>query len=178
MARDSFKKRFLKNLNSATIAAIYSFASSLALALLMLFWQPISTPLWSFKDGIGFWVATLLFLAGWLFAFFATFMINHFALFGLTQGYRVLKNIPEPKPIFQVRYFYKYIRHPIQAGTIVGLFAAPSMSYGHLLFALSMTLYILIGLYFEERSLVTEFKDQYKEYQKNVPMLVPFLSPK
>lgn len=63
----------------------------------------------------------MLYSIGWLVAFVSTFIIDHFELFGLHQGYRALKNIPDPEVNFQVRFFYKYIRHPIQAGTLIGL---------------------------------------------------------
>ena len=47
------------------------------------------------------------------------------------------------------------------------------MTVGHLLFAMSMTLYIVIGLWFEERSLVRELGQDYIAYQRKVPMLIP-----
>ena len=173
MARGFFKEKFMKRLTEASKAATYAVASSLALVLIFLFWQPIEGTVWAFDEGVWFWVLTLLYVAGWLIAFLATFIIDHFALFGLHQGYRMLKGIPEPEPIFQVRYFYKYVRHPIQAGTMVGLFATPVMSYGHLLFSVGMGVYILIGLWFEERSLVALFGEKYERYRKTTPMLFP-----
>ena len=173
MARGFFKERIIKHLSSASKSATYSIASSLVLLLIFIFWQPINGAVWNFSSGFAYWLFLALYLAGWIFAFLATFMIDHFALFGLHQGYRELKGIAGPKSEFQVKYFYKYIRHPIQAGTAVGLLATATMSYGHLLFSLGMLFYILIGLWFEERSLIAEFGSQYKEYRKSTPMLIP-----
>ncbi len=48
------------------------------------------------------------------------------------------------------------------------------MTVGHLLFAVSMTVYILIGIWFEERDLVANFGDQYRDYRRQTPMLIPF----
>ncbi len=175
MARVFFKKIILKNFNEAILAVIYSLASSFALIVLLLFWQPINGIAWEFKEGFWYWFFLILYVFSWLSAFIATFMIDHFALFGLQQGYRVFKKLPPKKINFSVRYFYKYVRHPIQAATIVGLFATPYMSYGHLLFAVTMSIYIIIGLKFEEKALIKEFGIQYQEYQKTTPMLIPFL---
>ena len=173
MARGFFKERIMRRVGTAARSATYALASSLALVLIFLFWQPLEGRLWAFEGGFGYGAFLILYVGGWSAAFVATFMIDHFALFGLHQGYRQLKGIPEPTTPFQARYFYKYVRHPIQAGTMVGLFATPVMSYGHLLFSLGMGLYILIGLWFEERSLIAEFGATYEAYRKTTPMLFP-----
>ena len=117
----------------------------------------------------------LVYILGWLLAFVSTFIIDHFELFGLHQGYRVLRDIPEPEEKFQVNSFYRYVRHPIQAGTFIGLLATPSMSYTHLLLSIGMGIYILIGLHYEEKCLLKRFGLEYAEYRENTPMLIPFI---
>ncbi len=175
MARSFFKDGLFKDISYAVKSATYSLASSLCLLLIYYFWQPLYGYVWVFENSFMSWVLSAVYLTGWFIAFLATFIIDHFELFGLHQGYRVLKNIPEPEITFQVRYFYKYIRHPIQAGTLVGLWATPSMSYTHLLLSIGMTIYVLIGLYFEEKSLLVTFGDAYKNYMKTTPMLIPLI---
>ena len=174
MAREGFKRKVFGSTPPAVRDATYTLFSALALVVLYHFWQPVGGTLWAFEDGIGRWTLTLLYAAGWLFAFIATFQIDHFELFGLHQGYRYLRGIPEPRQTFQKKGFYRYLRHPIQAGTLVGIWATPVMSYGHLLFAVGMTFYILIGLYFEERSLVRSLGKAYETYKEEVPILIPF----
>jgi protein-S-isoprenylcysteine O-methyltransferase Ste14 len=174
MARSFFKDGLLRNVPHAVKSATYSVSSSICLVMIFYFWQPIEGFVWNFQSDIAFWSITMLYILGWLSAFVATFIIDHFELFGLHQGYRALKNLPQPEVKFQVKYFYKYIRHPIQAGTLVGLWATPSMSYGHLLLSVGMTIYVLIGLYYEEKSLINTFGEEYKEYMKNTPMLISF----
>ena len=174
MARNFFKEGLLKNVSNAVKYATFAWASSICLLLIFCFWQPMEGHVWDFQNGPGFWTHTTLYILGWLIAFVATFMIDHFELFGLHQGYRVLKNIPDPEARFQIRYFYTYVRHPIQAGTIIGLWATPSMGYGHLFLSAGMTIYILIGLYFEEKDLVRVFGEKYKDYIDSTPILIPF----
>ncbi len=175
MARESFKKKFFSNHSKAFTSASYCIASAFSLAILELFWQPIDGYIWNFQYGTMFWILTVLYIFGWTFAFISTFMIDHFELFGLHQGYRVLKNIPDPKPSFQIKYFYKYVRHPVQLGTLIGLTATPQMSYGHFLLSIGMIIYVFIGLAFEERDLIKTFKKEYQHYQQTTPMLLPFL---
>ena len=80
-----------------------------------------------------------------------------------------------PQPVFRTPVLYKMVRHPMQLGVIVLLFATPHMTWGHLLFATAMTAYIFVGLYFEERALLRTFGQRYASYQHNVPMLFPRL---
>ncbi|MCJ7764800.1 MAG: hypothetical protein MUP09_02545 [Thiovulaceae bacterium] len=174
MARSFFKEGLLRNVSNAVKYATFAWASSICLFLIVCFWQPIEGHVWDFQNGLFFWTLTALYILGWLIAFVATFMIDHFELFGLHQGYRVLKNIPDPDARFQIRFFYNYVRHPIQAGTIIGLWATPSMSFGHLFLSVGLTVYILIGLHFEEKDLLRVFGEKYKAYIDSTPLLIPF----
>lgn len=58
---------------------------------------------------------------------------------------------------------------------ILAFWAAPVMTLGHLVFALGMTSYILIGIYFEERNLAQFHGRVYEDYRRDVPILVPGL---
>ncbi len=175
MARTFFKEKIFGDVSLSVRASTYALLSSLCLLMLFYFWQPIGGYLWDFQSAGVFWILTFIYLLGWTFAFIATFLIDHFELFSLHQGYRVLKGLPEPEVSFQRKWFYNVIRHPIQAGTLVGLWATPSMSYGHLLLSTGMTIYVLIGLYLEEKDLLKTLGDDYKTYTKEVPMLIPFI---
>jgi methanethiol S-methyltransferase len=69
------------------------------------------------------------------------------------------------------------VRHPLYLGIIVFLWGWFGFSglLSSLVTALSLTVYIRIGIYFEERKLVEEFGKEYRKYQEEVPMLIPRL---
>jgi len=175
MARSWLKRFITKVIPKEAERSLYVLMSGVALFVVTLFWQPIDGFLWEFKDGLAYYIFLGLFIFGWSFSVIATFIINHFELFGLQQVYYHLKNI-KPKEIpFSEKLFYKYIRHPIQLGVIIGLFFAPTMSYSHLLLATLFTIYIFIGLYFEEKDLIKELGQVYIDYKSRVGMMVPKL---
>ena len=116
-----------------------------------------------------------LFVLGWLIVFLSTFMIDHFDLFGLKQVFENLRSV-EPRPLsFTKKYFYALVRHPLMLGFIIAFWATPVMTVGHLYFAIMTTAYILIAVKFlEERDLAHQLGDPYRQYKKEVPMLIPF----
>ena len=75
--------------------------------------------------------------------------------------------------MFRQPFFYKIVRHPIYTGFLLAFWAAPDMSQGHFLFSASMTIYILVGIRYEEKDLVEILGADYAEYRERVGMLIP-----
>jgi len=91
-------------------------------------------------------------------------------------GLRQLTNTSRGKPgEMVVSGLYQWVRHPIYTAGLVFIWCAPVMTGNLLALNIGLTLYILIGAWFEERKLVVEFGEAYLSYQKTTPMLVPFL---
>lgn len=171
MARPAFKKF----LNPAIERSTYVLLSSLALLLIYWQWQPMKTVVWDVENQIFHNILLVIFFLGWIIVLLSTFMISHFELFGLTQIFDNFKDKTTPSPKFQTNYFYKIVRHPIMLGFIIAFWATPTMTVGHLLFAVVTTLYILIAVkYLEEKDLRKSIGEKYQEYQKKVPMIFPF----
>lgn len=175
MARPAFKRWWTRFVPKPVERSTYVLFSSLALIVLFVFWQPMGGVIWHVQNPVGQAVLYGLCALGWGIVLVATFLINHFDLFGLRQVWLYLRG-KEYRPLsFVTPGPYRRVRHPIYVGFIIAFWATPTMTAAHLFFALLTTAYILIGIRLEERDLVTYHGERYREYSKQVPMLVPRL---
>ena len=174
MARRGFKRWWTRIVPPAVERSTYVLAATLALALLLWQWRPIAQPvIWKIENPAAIQSLWAVFWLGWVVLLLATFLINHFELFGLRQVLARLVGHAIPEAEFRTPLLYRYVRHPIYLGFVLAFWAAPVMTAGHLLFAAGGTGYILIGIWFEERDLVAQFGDQYRRYRQQVSMLLP-----
>ncbi len=173
MARQGFKKLFARFASPAIERSTYVLLASLSLILLFWQWQPMPLMVWNIEDPVLAGIATAGGFVGWLIVLYSTFLISHFELFGLTQVVsHFAGRVVEPMK-FKTPGLYRLIRHPIYLGFIIAFWCTPTMTLGHLLFAAVTTAYIFVGIYLEERDLVSMFGDQYRRYREKVAMLVP-----
>jgi protein-S-isoprenylcysteine O-methyltransferase Ste14 len=63
---------------------------------------------------------------------------------------------------------YTWVRHPIYLGWVLLVFGAPAMTTGRLCFATVSTLYLIVAIPLEERSLTGEFGAAYARYRRQV----------
>lgn len=173
MARPSFKEQWTRLIPAAAERSTYLLATGLVLTPVLALWQPMPSVVWSIEAPILRWCVLGLALGGWAYLFAASFAINHFELFGLQQVYQTLRGHPLTEAPFQERWMYRFDRHPIMTGLLIGLWATPTMTLDHLLFAAGSTLYVWVGVFFEERSLQRQWGGAYEEYRERVGTIVP-----
>jgi protein-S-isoprenylcysteine O-methyltransferase Ste14 len=174
MARAGFKKWWTRIVPPAAERSTYVLISSLTLIGVYAFWAPIPAEVWSVTNPAIGTTVLAIFWAGWAILFLSTFLLNHFALFGLQQVYAALRGRDVPAQPFSTPGFYKFVRHPIYFGFLLGFWATPVMTVGHLVFAAAGTVYIVIGTLLEERDLIAHFGDTYLAYRKRVGMFLPW----
>jgi protein-S-isoprenylcysteine O-methyltransferase Ste14 len=175
MARPSFKRWFTRFIDPSIERSTYVLATAVAIGGMCYFWIPFGSVIWQVESEMGEYVIRGIAVFGWLFLFIATFMINHFELFGLRQTFDPLQGKSAPTATFKMSGFYKIVRHPIQTGVLIGVWAVPVSTASHLVFATGISVYIFIGLYFEEKDLVQEFGETYMDYMKRVKRVIPFI---
>lgn len=177
MARPAFKEWWTQFVPKPVERSTYVLLTSLLLILMFYYWRPMPTEFWA-TSGIVATVLSVIFWLGWLVVFYSTWLIDHFDLFGLKQVLVNFQGKEQPSGgEFKITSLYKIVRHPLMLGWIMIFWAAPVMSQGHLLFAVLMTIYILIALVYEEVDLEDAFGDKYREYKAKVPKIIPFMKP-
>ncbi len=174
MARQSFKKKWTKIVPEPIERSTYVLFSSIVLILLFYFWKPIPYAIWDFADTSAGPILLAIAFLGWGMVLLSTFLINHFHLFGLHQVYQYASSREQKILSFRTPFLYRMVRHPLYLGFLIAFWATPVMTAGHLLFAIGMTLYIFIGIYHEEKDLVKLYGNDYLQYQKTTPSIVPF----
>jgi len=70
---------------------------------------------------------------------------------------------------------YRSVRHPLYTFSLLILWLVPSMSLNSFIIYVVLTVYVLIGIFFEERKLLREFGGAYEQYRSVTPMLIPAL---
>jgi protein-S-isoprenylcysteine O-methyltransferase Ste14 len=175
MARPHFKRWLTLHIPAAAERSTFMLATAVVTFVLCLLWQPLPSIIWSTENTILYNSLLGTGLFGWTLVFYATFLINHFDLFGLRQVWFYFRGRPYTHLPFQLNSLYRYVRHPIMTGVFIGVWFTPVMSIGHLLFSIAISLYILIGVYHEEKDLVAAFGDRYQAYIKQTGKFFPDL---
>ena len=177
MARPAFKRLLSSVVSPAAERSTYVLASSLALMLLFWQWQPLGGMVWEVEQPVGRALLYGGFGVGWALVLAATFVINHFDLFGLRQTWRHFRGLPQEPLPFVTPFLYRIVRHPLYVGWLLAFWCTPTMTLTHLLFAAVTTAYILVAIQLEERDLM-DAHPEYAAYRRRVPMLVPAWRPR
>ena len=174
MARPFFKRWITRYIPPEAERSTYVLAASVALIVLVRFWQPLGGVVWQVEHAGAVSLIYGLFAMGWLLVLVSTFLINHFDLFGLRQSWLALTGQAYRPVTFRQPWLYRQVRHPLYLGFFIALWSTPTMSVTHLVFAVMASAYIVVGTLLEERDLKAEHPE-YADYAKRVPRYIPGL---
>jgi protein-S-isoprenylcysteine O-methyltransferase Ste14 len=177
MARPWFKRAWTKIVPKPAERSTFVLFTCGALALMFWQWRPMGGLVWNIENEQARVVVQALCGLGWATVLVATFLIDHFDLFGLRQVWLYFRNQPYKEHGFRTPFLYKFLRHPIYLGFILAFWMTPAMSPARLFFAVMTTAYILVAIRFEEHDLIMAHGERYKKYREQVPMLIPAAKP-
>jgi len=175
-AREAPKRFVARLVGPAFVRIAYVILSGVTLALLLLLWRPVSGELWH-TTGYASWLLTAAYVASVLTLIRIPSYFDYLDFLGLRQIARSLVGEPSSPAVLSVKGPYAYCRHPMYLAMLAVFWVGPAMSYTRLEFVLLGTLYLFVGLVFEEGNLRRELGASYDLYSANVPMLIPRLTP-
>ena len=173
MLRRSFRRWLAKFIRAEHHGALFTIASGFVLLILVVFWQK-SAYVFATPQGIVRWLMRAVFILSILGFYWSFWALGSFDAFGLSP---ILNNLrgKEPPPMpFVVRGPYRLVRHPLYFFCLLLIWSCPDLSLDRLLYNVLWSTWIIVGSVLEERDLVADFGELYRDYQSKVPMLIPW----
>jgi methanethiol S-methyltransferase len=173
MVRRRFRDRLANVIPPLYQGALYTIVSGVVLTALIVLWQESSTSLYELHGPPRWLVCGLFFLtiAG---CFWTMFSLRAFDTFGLDPIKAELSGKRIRPQQFVVRGPYRWVRHPLYLLVILMIWSGPHLTADRLLFNVLWTAWICVGAGLEEVDLVSDLGEQYRDYQRKVPMLIPW----
>jgi len=177
MVRTSFQRQLGAILPGHYHGAIYAIVSGVTLLTLLLFWQPSALTLFSAHGPLR-WLLRGAYLGAITGFAWGVRALGSFDGFG-TRPLRaeIQGKTLNPVSLLSIRGPYRWVRHPLYAFTLILLWSYPDLTADRLLLNVLWTIWIFTGSVLEERDLVSVFGESYREYQRQVPMLLPLRLP-
>jgi protein-S-isoprenylcysteine O-methyltransferase Ste14 len=173
MVRPSFRARLSVHVRQDWHGAVYAIASGVALSLVVVLWQPTATSLVRLSEPAR-WVCRACALGALGFFAWGIRALKTFDPLGMAPIRAMLRGTPYRPLPFVVAGPYRWVRHPLYLSVLVLIWTNLDLTTDRLLFNALWTAWIVVGTWLEERDLVRQFGDAYREYQRSVPMLLPW----
>jgi protein-S-isoprenylcysteine O-methyltransferase Ste14 len=174
MTRRSFRAWLSKFIKTQLHGAMFTIASGVFLLIMVVFWQK-SDHLLASPQGILRWLLRLVYFLSFAGFYWGVKALGSFDAFGITSIKRHLRGKkPPPTMPFVIRGPYRWVRHPLYFFCLLLIWSCPDLTVDRLLFNILWTVWIVVGTILEERDLVADFRDGYRDYQRRVPMIIPW----
>ncbi len=173
MIRDSIRDKITKTIPQELFPATYSIASGIVLFVVIILWQESKAILYSLT-GPYIYLSRILQFASVLGFLWAAKTLSGFDPFGNKKISAFFNDKKEEAGTIVYSGPYGYVRHPFYFLTLVMIWAYPTTTLDRLLFNCIWTIWIVVGTLLEEKDLTKNIGNEYLEYKKKVPMLVPY----
>ncbi len=176
MIRGTFRRWLSSIVPRRYHPASYSIASGIVLTMMVLLWQTSQTILFRIEGPLDMAprAIALLAIAGFIWGVRA---LRSFDPYGRIPIVVHLRGKQLRPPEFVLRGPYRWVRHPLYFFMLVLIWSVPEVTSDRLLFNVFWTFWIVLGSYLEEKDAVVEFGERYRDYQRTVPMLLPWRGP-
>ena len=166
-ARDAVKRR-MSAIPRHLLRSVYVWIASLLLIGVCLLWQPIGGEVYR-VTGAGAVALALVQIGGVWFIYGAVARLDPLELAGIrTEDEAARRRATSGPSALQITGPYRLVRHPIYLGWILIVFGVSHMTGDRLAFATVSSLYLIVAVPWEERSLRQSFGEDYDRYMRQV----------
>jgi methanethiol S-methyltransferase len=165
-ARTPLRERIARSA-PALERSLYVWVASALLIVVCLVWQPVPGVLWH-VDGAVSVVLEALHIAGLVLSVVSAAAIDMWDLAGVRQVYPPSAKHGRADTEFKTTGPYGWVRHPIYLGWFLIVFAVGHMTATRFLFAAVSSVYLLVAIPLEERSLLAATGGAYERYREKV----------
>jgi len=173
MIRRSFRSRFSEIVPTLYYGTLYTVVSGIVLTIVMVFWQSSRISIYELQN-LSLWLVRGLFFLAMAGSVWVVYTLQSSELFGVASIKAQLSGKPVRPPEFIVRGPYLWVRHPLYFFVIVMIWSCPDLTVDRLVFNVLWTIWVYLGTFLEERDLLADFGEAYREYQSRVPRLIPW----
>jgi len=173
MVRRGFRSSLSNIIPPLYYGVFYTIVSGIVLTTLMVLWQSSRISLYELQ-GLSRWLVRGLFFLAMAGSVWVVYTLQSSELFGLASIKAQLSGRQVRSPEFIVRGPYLWVRHPLYFFVILMIWSYPDLTLDRLLFNILWTMWICVGTLFEERDLLADFGEVYRDYQGRVPRLIPW----
>ena len=174
-ARDAVRALVKRTVSAPLERSVYVWIASLMLIGVCYAWRPIAGVAWQIPSRWSSVIVAVQLVGVWL-SLQGAVVIDALDLAGVRQVSKPKTQIPQPKSemAFKTDGPYGWVRHPIYLGWILIVFGVGTMTMTRLVFAVISSVYVLIAIPFEERTLLGHSAGAYEDYRRRVPWkLIP-----
>ena len=157
---------------------IYNVISTITIFPAIYLQLSIQSPRWFYTNALSQYLAYLLILSGIVVMIlaFKNYQTSEFiGTIYLKKNNKLNSSISESS--LATSGLNAVVRHPLYFGILLSLFGYLIHQFNTktLIMGVIFFIYLIIGTYLEEKKLIQEFGEDYKKYQKNVKMLIPYI---
>ena len=177
MIRRSFRGLLSGIISDDYYPAFYALASGAVLLMVMVFWQKVPNVIYT-ADGISYWILRVFFfgcIAGFQ---WGARSLGSFDALGIKRIQRLLRNRETRELPLTAKGAYRWVRHPLYFFSLLMIWSCPVLTADRLIFNILWSLWIVVATMLEEQDLIHDFGDQYRTYQTQVPMIIPYRIPR
>lgn len=173
MVRKPFRRYLARFIPEVYIGAVYTIFSGIILLAIMIIWQGTSSTVAIASDVFRLFLR-VLFVLSIVGFYWGTKSLGFFDPLGVRVIQRHLRRRPSKEMPLAIKGPYRWVRHPLYLFVLVMIWSCPDLTSDRLMLNILWTVWIFIGTLLEERDLMVDFGEQYRQYRHTVPMLIPW----